>query len=67
MLAMFLLSFQVDTSFPHEQPYGQVQLRLVFVLQHHNYVHPCKDTILKRRLMELSQEKDWFSDLMKLN
>ena len=41
------------------------QFRLVFVLQHHNYIHPCRDLILKRRLLELNQERS--TSLLKNN
>merc|ERR1712062_711267 len=33
------------------------QTRLIFVLQHHNYIHPRKEDIIKRRLLELSSER----------
>ena len=35
---------------------GVSPIRLIFVLQHHNYVHPCKEDILRRRMDELRQE-----------
>ena len=33
----------------------QKQIRCVMILQLNDYVHPCKDDILKQRLMELQR------------